>query len=118
MNQFIDTLSVFIGNILRLKPTGWQEARRVAAQMRQTRLEFKPSKVVIDGEETDVVAPHSPLAYLGEAVLDALGFVGVVWLIHKIVMGFLVALPWLLVIAALGLILRASGSKSPEPQVS
>jgi hypothetical protein len=117
MNQFFDTAAVFIANILRLKPTGWQEARRIAQTMRKAHLAFKAAKVIIGGQEVETVPHASPVAYLGDALLDALGFVGAVWLIHQIVMGFLFLLPWLLVAAVFALILRTSGTKQPDPNM-
>ncbi len=116
MNQFLDTLSVFIANILRLKPTSWQTSKKLATEMRKAHDNFKPSTVNIDGQEVPVEPDASPFSFLGDAVLNALGFIGAVWLITKVVTAFVLMLPYLLALAAFGLVLSIFATRKTEPQ--
>lgn len=99
MKQFFDTLSVFIGSLLRLKPVGWNDAKKTAADMRKLVDNFIPAQIVTDGEEVKVQRPVSPFEYLVDSLGAALGFVFVLWIISKLVIGFIAALPYLLITA-------------------
>lgn len=105
MRQFFDTLAVFLANVLRLKPASWRRCEKRAQVMRKEHAAFKPAKVFIQGKEEDAVPHASPLAYLGDTLLNALGFVGVVWVVCQVVTAFWLLLPYLLGLAVLALIM-------------
>jgi hypothetical protein len=115
MKQFFDTLSVFVANILRLEPKSWSDAKQQAIEMRRMHDNFKPSTVFVDGKETAVIRDQSPFAYLGDAVLNAVGFVLLVWLIQQVVVAFVALLPILFVLAVFGLTLSVFAAKRAEP---
>lgn len=115
MSQFFDTLAVFIANVLRLEPKSWSESKQQAMKMRRLHDSFKPSTVFVEGHETGVVRDMSPFAYLGDAVLNAVGFVLLVWLIQQVVVAFVALLPILFVLAVFGLTLSVFAAKRAEP---
>lgn len=113
MQQFLDTFAVFMANVLRLRPTSWQHAKKQAVDMRKANAEFTPSKVIVDGNEVEATRPESPYTYLGNNILSALGFVGVVWVVVQVVTAFWLAIPYILAIAVFGIILSQFGSTTP-----
>lgn len=102
MRKFFETLSVFVANVLRLKPISWAESKQEALAMKANMDCWIGSpKVEIDGKDVWPVAPVTPFGYLSDAILAALGFVLAVWLVVKIVSGILTFLPFLLMLAVL-----------------
>jgi hypothetical protein len=107
MKKFFNTFAVFLGNLLSLRLTAWKECEKTAAEMQAAFEAFKPGVVEIDGVEQAVKAPDTPFVFLGNQILNALAFVAGVWIVYKIVVGFLVLLPYLFVFGLLVMVALA-----------
>lgn len=119
MKQFLDTLAVFVGNLLDLRPQSWQASVQQARKMRESIKTWSSGNIpVIDrGREILPVAPESPYSYLGRTALIALGFVGLVWVVVQIVTAFYLALPFLLLFALGAWLLSVFGPKQADPVI-
>lgn len=120
INSFFDTAAVFLGNLLRLRPVSWSEAKKAAEEMRAMMAANVAGKIeVVDGESA-AIKPMTPYRFLADALGAALGFVFAVWLVVQIISGFLALLPYMLVIAAVLLVysIFAGGDTVTEPTAS
>jgi hypothetical protein len=99
MKKFANTLAVFIANLLRLQPTSWKSSATQADDMVSNRATFVGGTVNMEGKEKTIVSPGSPLAYLGDAMLNVIGMVVAIWLLTSIVSGFFAMLPYLIATA-------------------
>jgi hypothetical protein len=119
MKKFLDTLAVFVGNLLDLNPKSWLESQRQAQKMREAARAWEavpaPSIVHKDGQEEVAAAPESPFSYLGRTALVALGFVGLAWVVTQVVTAFIYVLPILAGLAVLALLMTMFGPKKPDP---
>jgi uncharacterized protein YacL len=92
MKQFLETLAVFVGNVLCLKATSWSTAANTAKEMRAN---CDRTDDIVDGEGK-AIKKQSPVDYL----LDSLGFVcGLIiagWLLVQAVSAFMTILPYIL----------------------
>lgn len=100
--QLFDTACIFIGNLLRLKPTGWTASKEAAEGMR---VAF--DNLTEQGADGKRIAMQKPINYLIDSVLNVLALALGVWLIAKIVSGFFAMLPYLLAIAVIAWIISA-----------
>lgn len=99
MKRFFNTLAMFLANLLKLEPRSWKDSAEQVAVVEKQIAEFVPSSVIIDGVETRTKAPTTPLGYLVDAILNAIGFTIVVWIIVQAIAGFLLILPYLIVVS-------------------
>lgn len=95
IQKFFDTLCIFTGNLLRLKPTSWKAAEKTAESMRSV----AQMDLFNQGENGEKVSPQTPLTYLADSVLNLLALAAGIWIISKIVAGFIALLPYLIGIA-------------------
>lgn len=93
IQKFFDTLSIFAANILRLKPTSWEESGKTAVAMREKSRQYAHGALK-DALGGPVDLP-TPLGYLGSAIVDVLAFVTLVWLLTMMVQLFWAMLPFL-----------------------
>lgn len=115
MKKFFNTVAVFLANLLAMKPTSWKESAKQAEEMQTAFDAFTPSTVMIEGKEEEVAAPDTPFVFLCSQILNAFAFVTGVYIIYKIVSGFMALLPFILgAVVVVCLSLYLFGNKKPS----
>lgn len=92
MKKFFNTLAVFLGNLLRLKPTTWSKSQTLAELMVANARTLAETAVLKDDEQ---LSGETPFSFFVNCAINALAFVVAVWLIAQIITFFMVLLPYL-----------------------
>lgn len=96
IKKFFDTFAVFLGSALRLSPVSWKSAAKSADTMRKVEAVFIATNAAGKAEKVETQTPWS---FLADSGLQALGLIVGIWIITKVVSGFITLLPYLIVAA-------------------